>query len=115
MTDSLTAVPQTTLEIYCMILYLAVLIGLVTTSRPNLRKPFFHIFISTGFMDVLSIVSNMYLRLSIQYHLGPEQADAFMWANYLSDVAILGHLIGNILLQFNRFTSVVTPEFHLKV
>ncbi|CAI5449674.1 unnamed protein product [Caenorhabditis angaria] len=111
--SNLLSVPQSTFEVYCIFLYLFILYTLIRTKIVHLKKPFFKIFISTGFMDILSLISNMYMRLSQQFRLGPEQRKEYMWANYLSGVALTGHILGNILLQCNRFTSVVYPSKHL--
>ncbi|KAK6026537.1 hypothetical protein OSTOST_07481, partial [Ostertagia ostertagi] len=106
---------HTVIEGALVSLYLLVLFIVVTTKTKVLKTPFYIMFLATGFADIFSLFASCFHRLNRQLGLGPEFKQVTAIAVFVSGATFIAHIIGNLLLTFNRYSALCLMEMYDKI
>ncbi|XGW26240.1 hypothetical protein V3C99_007116 [Haemonchus contortus] len=83
-----------------------VVIKIIRSEAKIFRNAFYSIVVATGFADIASLFSTGTLRLIRDLNLGEETKDIALISLMITYMALIVHLIGNMLITINRYSAL---------
>ncbi|XGW25851.1 hypothetical protein V3C99_006894 [Haemonchus contortus] len=97
---------HTVIESILVTAYVFVLLIIITSKTRIFKTAFYLLFVATGIADVFAILLACFNRLNRQLRLGPEFKPIISIVIIFSGTTFLTHMIGNILIAINRYSTL---------
>ncbi|VDO32918.1 unnamed protein product [Haemonchus placei] len=97
---------HTVIESILVTAYVFVLFIIITSKTRVFRTAFYLLFVATGIADIFAILIACLNRLNRQLRLGPEFKPVFSVVIIFSGTTFLTHMIGNIFIAINRYSTL---------
>uniref|UniRef100_A0A7I4YQL6 G protein-coupled receptor n=1 Tax=Haemonchus contortus TaxID=6289 RepID=A0A7I4YQL6_HAECO len=97
---------HTTINGLIILSYLFVVLIIIRSKATVFKNGFFSIFVATGIADIASLFTNCTLRLIRELKLGEETKEIALISSIITYMALIAHLIGNMLITINRYSAL---------
>ncbi|XGW26228.1 hypothetical protein V3C99_007109 [Haemonchus contortus] len=108
-------VPHLIVDIIVFLLYSFVLFIIIRSKTKVFKSAFYSVFVATGFADIASLFSACSLRMIRESSLGEDYKSFTMSCILISFTSFMAHMIGNLLITFNRYSALCLMHIYNKI